>query len=166
MTTHGTPDSVSWYDTAVKRLRMCERCDDCGSLSVYQNQVASRVTNKLTNDLVTVLNNWITFLVKLKTEWLIRMTLLEFFFCLLLFSFTDFYERFNFLSLIFARQRLLLLFSLEILRGKLARGRPKIDPLAHALQGVCLLQILGEKGINISFAFNWYWSLSSEGALQ
>lgn len=55
---------------------------------------------------------------------------------------------------------------LEILRGKLARGRPKIDPLAHALQGVCVLQILGEKGINISFAFNWYWSLLSEGALQ
>lgn len=56
------------------------------------------------------------------------MTLPEFFFCLLLSSFTDFYERFNFLSLIFARQRLLLLFSLEILRGKLARGRPKLIP--------------------------------------
>lgn len=73
---------------------------------------------------------------------------LEFSFFQLVFPFTNLYERINDFFARLAWQRLCLLFSYEILRGKLARSQPKLIPFAHALRLTAVL---------VS-SFNWKFS--------
>ena len=61
------------------------------------------------------------------TEEALRSKSLEFFCSLLLFPFTDFYQRLYFLPLIFSKHRLFLkMFFSQILSGKVTLGQPEL----------------------------------------